>query len=310
MTRRTVLIFAAIALCSLLLFALIPHAADSILEAAALPFTLAGQGLRLLSLAGGAGNLAAILLYAAICLSPLLLLLRKSRSREDWLLLPLSAGLFGVLYLMINPGLMPENLSGTAGTLIFCGMVYSLLLTWGILKLLRRAQTMDVYTSLRLLLTGCAVLWIVMGFGVGFGNFRTDVARIQAGNTMDGINLLPTFLFRFLVYATTALEYTLDAALMLLGAALLRELEADPYSERCLASAAKISGLCRRFLAVIVLNALAVNVGQILCAPILYDIDISVRVPVFSAALVFGAMALTQLLAQGKELKEDNDLFI
>ena len=49
---------------------------------------------------------------------------------------------------------------------------------------------------------------------------------------------------------------------------------------------------------------------QIVLAERLTYIDISVRIPVLSMAICFGMTALTKLLVRGKELKDDNDLFI
>ncbi len=75
----------------------------------AFPFEQIGLILRRLSLSGTAGNIAAVLIYATFCLTPVFILFLRRKKRgfftEDLLLALLSAVLFVVLYYMINPGL-------------------------------------------------------------------------------------------------------------------------------------------------------------------------------------------------------------
>ena len=78
------------------------------------PFAQIGAGLRTMSLSGAAGNAAAFVLYLIICLSPCAVLLllhrRGSLCRDDILLPVLSAVLFPLMYLLINPGLSASRL--------------------------------------------------------------------------------------------------------------------------------------------------------------------------------------------------------
>lgn len=312
MSRKTKAVFFTIAVCSMLAVCLLSDSTGNILTVAALPFVLVGNGLRALSLSGSVGNAVAIMIYGVICLSPLLPLVRRRDYAEDWLLVLTSAALFYVLYLMINPGRMLSSLGGDMGRVIYSGTVCSIVISWGCLKLLRAAgkQTLDVYKSLRVLLMCCAVLWIVAGFGAGFGECMATIASVREGNTMPGQNLLPTYLFAVLSFAVQAMEYSLDAVLLLWGVNLLQELEADAYSQQCCAVAERLGKRCKYYLTAIILSNLALNLGQICFASRLYNIDTTVRIPVFSMALLFGAMALSRLLSQGRELKEENDLYI
>lgn len=313
MNRKTLMKLSILAICSALVFLFAPGNGGSILIVAAIPFTLLGKGLRALSLSGSAGNIAAIVIYATICMLPLALVLKKKKDREDWMLILGSAMLFYVLYLMINPGLMPKGMSSDVGSVIFSGTVYSIFISWGILKQLRKGENMKKdsgYNALRVLLGACAALYIVAGFGIGAGELKAEIEAVRAGNTMPGQNLVDTYIFLFLIFAVQALEYTLDACLMIYGIALIKELELDPYSESSVTIAGALSKKTQVYLTTILLSNMALNVAQLLAASRLYNIDATVRIPVFSVALCLGCTALTRLIGQGKEIKEENDLYI
>ena len=311
MNRKTWCKLIIPALLSALVFLFVPENQGNILLLGALPFSLLGNGLRALSLSGDGGNAAAIAIYVVICLLPLVPLLRKNRVRADWVPALGSPVLFYVLYLMINPGLMPAGMGGDVGKLILSGTVYSVFLTWGALRLLNWGQEEgNGYRALRVLLAACAAVYVVAGVGVGAGELKAQLLTVKAGNTMPGQHLTITYAFAVLCFAVQALEFLLDAALLLRGLGLAKQLEHAPYSEGCVAVAGELSRKARQYLAVILLSNMGLNIAQVLAASRLYHIDATVRIPVFSAALCFGCMVLTRLLGQGKELKEENDLYI
>ena len=313
MNRKAFIKLSALAVCSALVFLLAPGNGGSILFMVTMPFTLLSKGLRALSLSGSAGNIAAIVIYATVCVLPLALILKKEKDKVDWLLVLGSAMLFYVLYLMINPGLMPNGMSSDVGSAILCGTVVSVFVSWGILKLLRKGETMEIgsgYHALRVLLGACAALYIVAGFGIGAGELKAEIEAVRTGNTMPGQNLLDTYIFLFLIFAVQAMEYTLDACLMIFGIELTKALEQNPYSESSVMAAGKMSKKAQGYLTAILLSNMVLNIAQVLAASRLYNIDAMVRIPVFSVALCLGSMALTRLLGQGKEIKEENDLYI
>ncbi len=69
-----------------------------------------GVGLRVLSLSGSVGNVAACGLYALLCLLPAGIALRDIRHR--WPLVGFSAVLGPALYFLINPGLLAQRMGG------------------------------------------------------------------------------------------------------------------------------------------------------------------------------------------------------
>jgi len=296
-----------------LCFALAVSDAASVLSILAQPFDVIGQGLRAMSLSGAGGNIGAIVLYVLVCLSPLLLLWKRKIRKEDILLIACVVVLFYVMYQMVNPHRITPMLDQSVSKIILGGGVYSLLIGWGIIKLLRHGDNntgAQMYRALRIFLMICAAECFVTAFGIGILELRADFAAIREANTMPGLDLTPTYVVRVLMFAAAALEYSLDGLVMLQGMKLLGELEADPYSEGCVTAAAKINRLPVTALALITLSNMALNVIQALALNYLHNIDVSVSIPVMSMAVVFGTMALTRLLVQGKEIKDDNDLFV
>lgn len=277
-----------------------------------LPFTLAGDGLRHLSLSGTGGNIAAIILYALLSLSPLAFKLRRKWSREDWLLPLCSALLLYVLYYMVNPTLRPSVLQNSVGDLILSGVVYSALLSWAVIKLILHCDSMNsakLLSTLRHFLTVCAALFLC-ALAVGFGNCQAEIHAIAAANTAPGLNLTTTNVFVYLAYAATVLEYLLTVYLLLLAAKLVRELEADPYSTSCTLAAQKMALWCRRSLIAVTLSALALQVAQLIFAAKLHNIAVNFRLPIIGIVISFALLALSRLLCETREIKNDNDLFI
>ena len=116
--------------------------------------------------------------------------------------------------------------------------------------------------------------------------------------------------FLVLTYLAAAVEKGLCAWVLYRGAALLEELERDPFGAGCVAAAERVSRSCRDCLTVMSLTALALNIAQILLAPLLQNISVSVSIPVLGMAVCFALLSVTRLLVRGKELKDDNDLFV
>lgn len=277
-----------------------------------LPFTAAGWGLRKLSLAGMMGNGAAIVLYALICAAPLVLWLRSRRQRADGLLLLLPLELALVLYYMVNPNLRPSMMQNNVGDAIYAAAVWSTLVTWGVLKLLYSDEwglDRNIYQVLRVFLLLCAVSCLVECFGTGTARI---VNALETQRQLSGAFVFNAMDIAFMVGAclVAAVEYGFAALVMYRGARLLWELERDPFGAGCVAQAHAVSKLCREALTIIYLTGLLLNLAQILMTPLMHNISVSVTVPLVGLAVCFAMLSVTRLLVRGKELKDDNDLFV
>ncbi len=289
--------------------------------AMAFPFEQIGQGLRALSLSGAVGNAAAILLYVGICLIPAaaMPILQKKRGlyRDDWLLALLSITLFVVVYLMINPGALGPLLGGTTGLGVgkaALGVtVWSVLCGYLILRLLRlffleRRDKLQKYMVLLLRLL--SLLFVYMAFGACLSKLLDSLASVQAGNVGNEHLLGTTYFFLGLQYAVDALPYLLDVFVVLAAVRLLEALSADRYSPQSVKAAGELSRLCGKALAATVLSDIAFNLLQILFAKSLMVLNTTLNIPVFSIAFVLGVLLVTRFIAENKQLKDDNDMFI
>lgn len=277
-----------------------------------LPFTAAGWVLRRLSLSGAAGNAAAIVLYVLLCAVPLVLWWRSRRRMEDGLLLLLPLELALVLYYMVNPNLRPTMMQNSVGDAVYAAAIWSTGVTWGVLKLLYSEEwslERNIYQALRGFLLLCAVSCLVECFGTGTArivNALQTRRQLMGAFSYSGTELA----FLILAYLAAAVEYCFAALVLYRGAQLLRELELDPFGSDCVAQASAVSRLCRNGLTIICLTGLLLNLAQILLTPLMRNISVSVTVPVSGLAVCFAMLAVTKLLVRGKELKDDNDLFV
>ncbi|MEG1895799.1 MAG: hypothetical protein RR162_06120, partial [Oscillospiraceae bacterium] len=185
--------------------------------ALAFPFEQIASVLRALSLSGTVGNMAAIFLYVAISLSPLMLLiLRKERKLhlEDSLIALLCACLFFVLYQMINPGEIAIG-GGFVQVLptakaILGGTVYSILVGYFILHMLRVFLTnghKTLHRWLYSLLFLLNMLFVAEIFGVGASELVAAISSLALTNSGSS-NLFPiNYLFIFLRFAVDYIPY-------------------------------------------------------------------------------------------------------
>lgn len=289
-------------------------AGGNILLMLAMPFVTAGEILRDLSLSGGMGNLAAIGLYILLCAAPLLLIHKGDGWKENALLVLASSVMFWVMWYLVNPGQMPAVMRNDVGKAIYVGAIYSVMVTWGIFKLMHKADRViqtQIYGALRIFLIICAVQFAMEGVGFGLSAYRDQLDAIQTANTaLTTQQLMPSMLFLTLEYCFGALENLIVAWILMLGVRLLYALEEDPYSEECHKMSVVIFKWCAKAIPLVAVINLILNLGQILLASVLVNINYVLRIPALSLAVTFGMMALTRLLGQGKALKDDNDLFI
>lgn len=295
----------------------LPDEASSLAAIMAFPFEQIGIGLRALSLSGALGNVLAMIAYIAVCLSPLLLLLAPRRRRlqvTDALLIPLCAGLFYVIYHMINPGLLVENLPQIDISIhkaLLGAAVYSILLAYFVIRLLRlfyKSSAGKSYQYITALLCLFNVVFVYLIFGAGVSGLIETFKALPTVNA--GSELALNYAFSAFKFIAGYLPYALNTLVVFEGIKLVRELSADRFSEEAVKRARRLSKLCGSALTATVLLNAAFNILQYLFAGMLYDINGFVYFPLFSIAFVLMALFLSRLIAENKALKEDYDSII
>lgn len=278
------------------------------------PFEQIGNFLQWLSLTGRIGNGIALALYVTICTLPLVPVIlhykKRERFAEHGALILTSLLLFPTLYYMVNPHLfanirflyIEEMLPMLKAT--FSVTVWSAFVCAIIFRLLRLLQTSDKSVLLDYLRK---LLYILCLLFVGVIIFSCGTTLMQ---NLKQAQLPADNLMAFLHFFVSALPYVLDFIITILGIRLLRALQNDGYSDSVTLFAEKLAKLCSTSLAILAISEVGLNILQLVFAQNLSHITANVTIPLMSFAFVLAALLLSKLLAENKQLSDDNNLFI
>ena len=326
--KTLLLIEGAVCLTLTLALRLIEGAAFSF---AAFPGSAAGQGLSMLAGTGRFGFALALTLYAFWALLPLYALARI-RARRDW---KAEDTLLGLCSLAVAGALFPRGWvaywSTSAETLFprlaWQWLLFALLAGWVVLRLLRRFSdggTQELLKLFRVLLGLAAAYFVFAVFFVEFAGLLTAIDTLKAGNTaFTADTLLPaagnitgskSLAFSYIVLAlrfgVKSLPTLFAAATAYFAIGLLDTMEDGAFTQESAAYAPKLAAWCVKVLKLSVLLALAVNLLQAVCAPLILSTSISIPLPVLELCFVLAALLGARLIASNVALAADNDLFI
>ena len=281
-------------------------------EAIAAPVTALGLALRGLSLSGSGGNAAAwaiTLVVSLLPLIPFLLLRRKRKAVEDWVLLLLIPQLFALIYYAVNPTLI-DSMAAPFLPVGQLGVILATAVTWLVLAFLRalaEAPGQRLSAAVRVLLTGCALL---LTFGVGFaqaGAWRAAADDVQAGNTGD---VRFTLMMLGVLAVLRAAPYLLGAAALLWGGRLVEAGGREPFSQDTAQLCDRTALACRMAAEAAVVLSLTVNLLQLAFFSLLVKTDFRVELSLLPLALAGAMFLLSRWMRQGLALREDNDSII
>ena len=326
--KTLLLIEGAVCLTLTLALRLIEGAAFSF---AAFPGSAAGQGLSMLAGTGRFGFALALTLYAFLVLLPLYALARI-RARRDW---KAEDTLLGLCSLAVAGALFPRGWVTYWSTsaealfprLAWQWLLFALLAGWVVLRLLRRFSdggTQELLKLFRVLLGLAAAYFVFAVFFVEFAGLLTAIDTLKAGNTaFTADTLLPaagnitgskSLAFSYIVLAlrfgAKSLPTLFAAATAYFAIGLLDTMENGAFTQESAAYAPKLAAWCVKVLKLSVLLALAVNLLQAVCAPLILSTSISIPLPVLELCFVLAALLGARLIASNVALAADNDLFI
>ena len=298
---------------------------------AAFPGSAAGQGLSMLAGTGRFGFALALTLYAFLVLLPLYALARI-RARRDW---KAEDTLLGLCSLAVAGALFPRGWvaywSTSAETLFprlaWQWLLFALLAGWVVLRLLRRfsgGDTQELLKLFRALLILAAAYFVFEVCFAEFAGLFSAIDALKAGNTAFAADtLLPaaaditgskSLAFSYIVLAlrfgAKSLPTLFAAATAYFAIGLLDTMEDGAFTQESAAYAPKLAAWCVKVLKLSVLFALAVNILQAVCAPLILSTSISIRLPVLELCFVLAALLGSRLIASNVALAADNDLFI
>ncbi len=155
------------------------------------PFKQLGVLLRRMSLASDAANIGAWILYVAICIIPAVIfaikLIKKKSQKEDLLLPVISAVLFYVMYIMVNPSLVLDTtylIDDYIGYGAFGAIVYSSVLGYLVLKLIRKfnsAEQKSMCKWLNVLLCGLNII-LMVNMVLGLEGLLATIKSVNENN--------------------------------------------------------------------------------------------------------------------------------
>ena len=320
--KRTLKFILAAEIIACLLVLLIGRSTENSLTLlAAFPWVQIGLALRFLSISGPMGNAVAIIIYLSLGLLPAGFLAcrvyGKRAEAADGLLLLLSALLFIVLYLMVNPVYLARHF-GVSGLLevqeAFLGLVlYSLLTGYLLLRgmrILDRGVAGSVPQYLKILLAVIAVLLVYGICGPGLAGLLGSFEKLRQGNTFPGQSLGLSYLFLVLQYLVGILPAALGVVILFSSLEIIDFLREDPFGAAVFKAVLKTGRICRHSVAVILLSQIGTNLLQLALGSKVLASHYTLSIPLMPIVLMLVALLLANYFEKVKKLKEDHDMFI
>ena len=292
------------------------------MEFLAFPWKQLGDGLRILSLSGTVGDVAAWLLYLIVGSIPLVgwlvLYRRRGWHRIDILLPIMALSLFGGMWLLINPDylqayVLPEVLGKDMACAVVAVLLDSLLITWAVLSLVGYVETMNrsgTFQWLRWLLLFYMVVVSVSLIWQGGSELVTAQRALRESNTMLTGALMPSLCFLTLQYLVEYLPAILHLVMLIPVFCLLGSAGNGLFSEEVGIQVQKIYQWSKRVLAVILFSQMIINLLQLLFARKLLDTHFHVTLPLDEIVKVLALLLLSRFYIESRRIKEENEMFI
>lgn len=304
-------LIAEAAVCILLAF--LTSTAESASALFAFPLVPLGEALRTLSLSGTTGNQIALILFALSGLTPFLMLLpiRRTHRLEDALPCMLCAMVGLSLYAIANPSLLKQWFGELSSAEIDARILNSCALcvavAYVVLRVLRGVHAAD---SNRLLNTISMLLQLSMALFVFAAFYPCVQDFLQSARALrDAKAAFSEWLLLILRLPVGLLPYLTDLWIAASALQLTQALRANDAA-RAVQTAEQLSCRCTRALIAVTLSNLAYSLIQLLLAPQLSNIRISIELPLFSMLLTLATLLVARLIHENKRLRDDSALFI
>lgn len=284
------------------------------------PWVSIGAGLRVLSLSGSVGNVAACGLYALLCLLPAGIALRDIR--HHWPLVGFSAVLGPALYFLINPGLLAQRMGGLPQEVVVAmlgQLIWAVALACAVWLLLGALHRRSLNTSSLLHGTqiGLCLLdgaFVVSVFGVGVLDLRGQIAAVRQANTMlDNTafgTLSPTALFLVCGWLVQSLPALLNLGIVHGLLRLVKLAKADRFAPGMAQAAARCGTLAGGAAAVDVTVQAVFLAVQLCAAGQLHQLNSGLHIALLPVLFAVAALLFSRWLAEGCALREENEGFI
>ena len=265
-----------------------------------LPIYMLADGLRTLSLSSSLGNGIALLLYGLVSISPLVILYNlyktKKHSKEDIFLILLSISLFIGIYFTINP-------SYSTIPMLISGIIYSIIISYFVLKILRMMKTANDQTILKYLHIGFIIILVYLLFTTFYTMFvEYQLNMLQLKQNYD----ISIFIKQFI----DSLPYFMCSIIIYHILNFVNLYQKDPYSENALNKIIQIRDFSIQSLKVIVLSGLVNCILQFLLVKYMNHVSIQIELPIVPIVGILGITFISKMFTQTISLKRDNEMFI
>ena len=263
----------------------------------AFPWVSIGAGLRVLSLSGSVGNVAACGLYALLCLLPAGIALRDIR--HHWPLVGFSAVLGPALYFLINPGLLAQRMGGLPQEVVVAmlgQLIWAVALACAVWLLLGALHRRSLNTSS-----------LLHGMQIGIAAVRQ--ANTMLDNTAFG-TLNPTALFLVCGWLVQSLPALLNLGIVHGLLQLVKLAKADRFAPGMAQAAAHCGTLAGGAAAVDVTVQAMFLAVQLCAAGQLHQMNSGLHIALLPVLFAVAALLFSRWLAEGCALREENEGFI
>lgn len=286
------------------------------------PWEQLGTALRRLSLSGSAGNAAAWSLFFIIGAIPLaaaaILYIRHRSCKADILLAALSMMLYISIWFYTNPSYMNLYLSplpmGPFSGYLPGAVLYSLLLTWILLRCIIRYEKTEyrkLMSGLRFLLYFYILILAIEALWQDGAEFMASCLALGENNTAaSSLELNISTFFLILQALIGLLPKMAELTLLIMGAGFLHSFERSAFGADTYAKLEKLRITSGRLLMLLLISNVSISLLQLLFARFLLSSSHIITFPLAEIIVVLGIRMLSLLYLKGKQLKEDNDMFI
>lgn len=270
---------------------------ESVFDLLSYPLVKISDFLGAMSLSGSIGNAMAITIYSLFCLIPVFVMLfrmkKKTFVKTDSLLVLVSAALFVVVYLLINPSEMGLHGLGEEASMVAFSF-WSLLVGYLVLKFADTVKKTEGKRTEKLL----SLVLKITGAVFVFAFCSAELVKTEIG------------IVTVLSFANTILPSIFGVLIVIYCLNVLSEFALDRYSENTLRAIEKLSSVCILALRVTVSVTALFSVLQLRFINELSNVNFSVDIPILSFGFILLVLILSNFLKDSKALKEDNDSFI
>lgn len=275
------------------------------------PFMQIGALMRLMSESGKTGSAFAALLWGALSLVPVFFALKNAGKQGKWMenavLWLMSLCLFIGLWAMAD-GAFADALMPNGGSVmlpvkraVLGGTIWSIIVMWAVLRLLRYIAGGGQSGLLRCMKGAVYALCAGFEFGLAFSEVTKLCACIAAAQTGTAV------LAEVVSFIICAVPYAFDLLVASAGIALINAIGTEDGTVQ---AAEKLAVRAKTALYVSATAIPAYNLCRMVFAGVTSSVNTHVVIMVGSLAFTLAALLLSRLIADNKQLRDENDMFV